>query len=178
VTGHCFRCGTALPAAPPSRCAACGYEHYVNARPTASLIVVDDAGRFLALCRSRPPQEGLWETPGGFCDGFEEPTAAAVREGREELGVEVVLGPFLGMYVGSYLFQSETLPVLDCFWLATLPPDGPITLDPAESSALAWFPLADPPPLAFATMDRAVRDAAKLWDGPYDRAPATGFGQR
>lgn len=162
MNGHCFRCGAALAAAPPSRCVRCGYEHYVNARPTGSLVVVDDAGRFLALCRSREPQAGLWETPGGFCDGWEQPAAAAVREGREELGVEVRLGPFLGMYVGSYLFQAENLPVLDCFWLATLPAGATVVLDPDESSASGWFPLTAPPPLAFATMHLAVREAVRL----------------
>jgi ADP-ribose pyrophosphatase YjhB (NUDIX family) len=141
-------------------CAACGYQTFVNARPTASLIVCDDRDRFLALRRAAEPRAGRWETPGGFCDGWEHPATAAVREAREELGVGVTLGEFIGMYVGDYDFQGETLPVLDCFFLATL--DGAeVRLDPAESSELDWFPLADPPPLAFDTMDRAVREAAR-----------------
>jgi 8-oxo-dGTP diphosphatase len=131
---------------------------YVNARPTASLIVLDGRERFLALRRAREPSLGLWETPGGFCDGWEEPAAAAVREGREELGVEVTLGQFVGMYVGTYVYQEEQLPVLDCFWFATLP-DAPLVLDPHESSAMAWFSLAKPPVMAFSTMDRALADA-------------------
>jgi 8-oxo-dGTP diphosphatase len=145
----CPRCGQKLENVPPTACAACGYALFVNARPTGSLIVHDD-GRFLALKRAREPQAGLWETPGGFCDGWEEPAAAAVREGREELGVEVTLGDFVGMYIGSYAYQDELLPVLDCFYLATLD----------ESSEMAWFALDEPPKLAFETMDKAVRDAA------------------
>jgi 8-oxo-dGTP diphosphatase len=139
---------------------------FVNARPTASLVVLD-GDRFLALRRAAEPMAGRWETPGGFCDGWEHPAEAAVREGREELGVDVVLGDFVGMYVGSYEFQGETLPVLDSFFTATLPPAHDIVLDPAESSELAWFPLADPPPLAFSTMDAAVREVARR--GPSDR---------
>jgi len=133
----------------------------VNARPTASLIVHDGEGRFLALRRAREPQAGLWETPGGFCDGWEEPIVAAVREGREELGVDVALGDFVGMYVGSYRFQGELLPVLDCFWLAVLPAQ-PIRLDTEESSEMAWFSLVKPPRMAFATMDRALADAVGI----------------
>lgn len=155
----CPRCGAPLVKRPPTACGACGYTLFVNARPTGSLIV-HDGGRFLALKRAQEPCAGLWETPGGFCDGWEEPAAAAVREGREELGVEVTLGDFVGMYVGSYVFQGERLPVLDCFFLATL--DGAkVTLNPEESSDLTWFALREPPPLAFATMDRAVHDAAR-----------------
>jgi 8-oxo-dGTP diphosphatase len=160
MNGHCFRCGGELPAAPPVACRDCGYEMYVNARPTASLLITDGDGRILLLRRSRPPSSGMWETPGGFCDGWEEPVEAALREGREELGVEVILGPFVGMFVGTYEFQDEPLPVLDCFWWAALPEGAELKLDPAESSEAGWFKLDDPPALAFTTMTRAVQAAA------------------
>jgi ADP-ribose pyrophosphatase YjhB (NUDIX family) len=137
---------------------------FVNARPTASLVLLD-GDRFLALRRAAEPMAGRWETPGGFCDGWEHPADAAVREGREELGVEVILGDFVGMYLGSYEYQGETLPVLDSFFMATLPPGRDIVLDPRESSELAWFPVAAPPPLAFSTMDAAVREVARRRSG-------------
>ncbi|HKT02730.1 MAG TPA: NUDIX domain-containing protein [Rugosimonospora sp.] len=159
----CTRCGRELPGAPPVRCAGCGYEMFVNARPTASVIVLD-GDRFLALMRVREPNAGRWDIPGGFCDGWEHPEQAAVREAREELGVQVKLGEFLGMYVGGYEFQGETLPVLDCFWLASIV-DGELVVDPAEASGHAWLPLADPPPMAFATMDRALADARQRLGG-------------
>ncbi|MFI6763214.1 NUDIX domain-containing protein [Micromonospora sp. NPDC050417] len=160
----CPRCGAPLAGAPPTVCGSCGYALFVNARPTASLILLDGdpvTPRFLALRRAAEPRSGLWETPGGFCDGWEHPEVAAVREGREELGVEVTLGAFVGMYVGGYDYQGETLPVLDMFYLATIGAGDEIRLDPAESSGMTWFPLADPPPLAFETMDAAVRAAAR-----------------
>jgi 8-oxo-dGTP diphosphatase len=158
VIRFCPRCAAALPGEPPVACTSCGYELFLNARPTASVIVLD-GDRFLGLLRSREPQIGEWETPGGFCDGWEHPSAAALREAREELGVEVRLDEFVGMYVGSYAFQGELLPVLDCFWTASIT-SGEIVLDPAESSAYRWFDLADPPRLAFATMDAAIGDLA------------------
>ena len=156
----CPRCGAGLRDRPPTTCPACGYALFVNARPTGCL-VVHDGHRFLALKRAREPRAGLWAVPGGFCDGWEEPAAAAVREGREELGVDVTLGDFIGMYVGSYDFQGERLPVLDCFFLATLGDGGQLMLDPRESSDHAWFELDRPPHLAFETMDRAIAEAAR-----------------
>ncbi|MBF9133105.1 NUDIX hydrolase [Plantactinospora sp. S1510] len=181
----CPRCATPLSAPAPTTCTGCGYQLFVNARPTVGLIVLDrdpaappaqpsepaqapdpapapaPAGpRFLAVRRAAEPMIGRWEMPGGFCDGWEHPAEAAVREAREELGVEITLGDFIGMYVGSYEFQDEFLPVLDNFFLATLEARE-IVLDPAESTELTWFSLADPPPLAFATMDAAIRDAAR-----------------
>jgi 8-oxo-dGTP diphosphatase len=104
------------------------------------------------------PRRDWWDLPGGFCDGWELPADAAVREAREELGVEVRLGAFVGMYVGRYTYQHEELPVLDCFWLASIV-DGDIRLDPAEATEYTWLSLDNPPELAFPTMDRAIIDA-------------------
>ncbi|MFC7480737.1 NUDIX domain-containing protein [Luedemannella flava] len=142
-SAHCPRCGAPLATHPPTTCTSCGYALFVNARPTASLLVLDGPlapeVRFLALRRAMEPKAGLWETPGGFCDGWEHPRDAALREGREELGVDVELGDFVGMYIGEYDFQGEVLPVLDCFYLAWLPADR-IEIDPAESLNIPGFP--------------------------------------
>lgn len=160
MTGHCPRCGASLPAPPPSACAACGYAVYVNARPTASIVVLD-GDRYLALVRAREPNAGKWDLPGGFCDGWEHPADAAVREAREELGVRVRLDRFIGMYVGEYLFQEENLPVLDCYWSASIL-DGQLRPDPSEARGYDWLPLHDPPPMAFATQDKALRDLVAM----------------
>jgi 8-oxo-dGTP diphosphatase len=157
---YCPRCAAALPGVPPTTCSACGYALYVNARPTGSVILLD-GDRFLALRRAVPPRAGLWELPGGFCDGWEHPADAAVREAHEELGLTVRLDRFVGMFLGGYDFQGENLPVLDCFWLASRV-DGELRLDPAESSGHCWLPVGDPPRLAFETMDRALAEVARL----------------
>jgi 8-oxo-dGTP pyrophosphatase MutT (NUDIX family) len=130
---------------------------WVNPRPTGTVVIVD-SGRFLALKRVREPRAGYWDLPGGFCDGFELPADAAVREAWEELGLRVELGRLIGMYVGRYTYQEETLPVLDCFWFASIV-DGELRLDPEEASESTWLSFDDPPGLAFATMDLAIVDA-------------------
>lgn len=152
---HCPRCGAPTGSA-PAVCAACGYAVFVNPRPTGTAIILRGE-HFLAIRRARPPREGWWDLPGGFCDGFEHPADAAVREAREELGVEVELGAFAGMHIGTYEFQGEKLPVLDCFWVASIR-SGEIVLDPAEASEYSWLPLADPPEMAFPTMDVVLRN--------------------
>ena len=163
MTAFCPRCGAGLTEPPPTTCGACAYQIFVNARPTANLVVVD-GGRFLALRRARPPMAGHWELPGGFCDGWEHPADAAVREAREELGAAVTLGPFIGMYVGTYEFQDERLPVLDSFFLATLD-GGPASVkpDPSEVSEIAWFTREDPPDLAFDTHRSAMAATRQLF---------------
>jgi 8-oxo-dGTP diphosphatase len=152
---HCPRCG-APAGPPPAVCGACDYAVFVNPRPTGTAIIRRD-DRFLSIRRARAPRAGWWDLPGGFCDGFEHPADAAVREAREELGVTIELGAFAGMHVGTYEYQGEQLPVLDCFWLATIIA-GQITLDPTEASEYTWLPLADPPEMAFPTMDAVLRN--------------------
>jgi 8-oxo-dGTP diphosphatase len=154
----CSRCGGGLRSAPPVACDRCGYRTFANPRPSGGVVIVQ-GGRFLAVRRAREPQAGRWELPGGFCGGTEHPADAAVREAREELGVDVALADFLGMWLTEYEYQDETLCVLDCFWLARIVA-GEIALDPAEASAHCWLSLRDAPPLAFRSMDAAIKECA------------------
>jgi 8-oxo-dGTP diphosphatase len=56
-----------------------------------------DGDRVLAAQRSTPPSlAGLWEFPGGKVDVGETDEAALVRECREELGIDVLLGARIG----------------------------------------------------------------------------------
>jgi 8-oxo-dGTP diphosphatase len=151
---YCPRCAMALPDRPPTVCTGCGYALWVNPKPTGTVIIIQ-AEEFLAVRRARPPRAGWWDLPGGFCDGWELPADAAVREAREELGLTVRLDRFVGMYLGQYVYQDELLPVLDCFWLASIV-DGEITLDPNEATEHTWLSVREPPELAFPTMDAAI----------------------
>lgn len=155
-SAFCPRCGGRLEQKPPTTCRDCGYALYVNARPTGTAIIL--AGdEYLAVRRVIEPHAGRWDLPGGFADGWEPPAEAAVREAREELGIEIALHDFVGMYIGTYDYQQERLPVLDCFWTASIVA-GEIVLDPAENDAFTWVALADEPDLAFDTMNRAIVD--------------------
>lgn len=66
-------------------------------RLAADGVVVRD-GRILLLERNHPPHEGDWVLPGGFVERDETAAEAAVREVREETGLDVVLDEFVGLY--------------------------------------------------------------------------------
>jgi 8-oxo-dGTP diphosphatase len=54
-------------------------------------------GRLLAAQRALPPElAGRWELPGGKVEPGETDEAALVRECREELGIDVMLGARIG----------------------------------------------------------------------------------
>jgi mutator protein MutT len=63
-------------------------------RPTpVGIALVERGGSYLV--RRRPPgtaMAGYWEFPGGKCEPGESPAAAAARECREEIGLEVIVG--------------------------------------------------------------------------------------
>jgi len=92
--------------------------------------LIDD-NRLLAAQRSEPPAlAGFWELPGGKVDAGETDEVALVRECREELGVDIMLGARVGRdwSIGEY----GVLRV----WLATV-----VSGDLAahEHAALRWL---------------------------------------
>jgi len=70
----------------------------MNAQPQIVVgAAILDGDRVLAARRLGPPAlAGKWELPGGKVDAGETDEAALVRECREELGVEVLLGRRVG----------------------------------------------------------------------------------
>jgi 8-oxo-dGTP pyrophosphatase MutT (NUDIX family) len=63
--------------------------------PSASVLVRDDAGRVLLLQR---PDNGLWTIPTGAVKKGETVPAAAVRECREETGLQVEVVGLVGVF--------------------------------------------------------------------------------
>ena len=70
------------------KCPKCGNitEQYKNPYPTAD-VIVDIGGKVVLIKRKNPPAG--WAIPGGFIDYGESAEDAAVREIREETGLEI-----------------------------------------------------------------------------------------
>lgn len=77
----------------------------VNASLTRCVVgvaVVRDDGRVLMVKSNRGFTKGMWNIPGGFIEYGEHPETAAVREIREEVGLDVVLGDLLGIWMERF----------------------------------------------------------------------------
>jgi 8-oxo-dGTP diphosphatase len=124
-------------------------------RPTQVVVaaVIERGGRVLVSQR-RPDvgQPGRWEFPGGKREDGEDDRVALARELREELGIEVEVGPL----VWSTRAGPLLLRFYRCPWRAGLRPRA------LGSVQFRWVRLGDLPALDFPPADgdlvRALAD--------------------
>jgi 8-oxo-dGTP diphosphatase len=107
----------------------------------AVAVVIEQEGKVALQRRTIDPGSGLWTFPSGFVDRGEPVEEAAVREAWEEVGLQVRLDRFLGLYSGP----GET--VVLAVYVAT-PENGHLrSLD--ENDAVGFFAPNELPELAF-----------------------------
>jgi ADP-ribose pyrophosphatase YjhB (NUDIX family) len=89
-----------LKAGEPERlvCAACDFVFYLDPKLAVGTIIRDERGRVVLVRRAIEPGYGRWVFPGGYVDRGEEVRAAAVREAREETGLDVQLDHLVDIY--------------------------------------------------------------------------------
>ena len=66
-------------------------------RACAATLLLDPAGRVLLVRQAYGNR--LWGLPGGIVDAGETPVDAAIREAREEVGLDVTVDALVGMYL-------------------------------------------------------------------------------
>jgi 8-oxo-dGTP diphosphatase len=82
---------------PRQTCPGCGYVHYHNPVPGVSVIVEMEGGVVLVKRRFEP-HVGWWCLPAGFLEADESAEEGAVRECKEETGLDVVVDDLFGVY--------------------------------------------------------------------------------
>ena len=88
-------------------CSACGFILYLNPTPAAGVLIEDQEGRVVLIRRGAPPRQGYWALPSGFAEVGETIEETAIREAREETGLDIELDHLLGVY--SYLRDPVVL---------------------------------------------------------------------
>jgi 8-oxo-dGTP diphosphatase len=89
-----------LKAGDPERlvCARCGFVFYMDPKVAVGTIIRAADGRLVLVRRAIEPGYGLWVFPGGYIDRGEQVLDAAVREAREESGLEVRIERLVNVY--------------------------------------------------------------------------------
>ena len=85
-------------------CTRCGQVLYLDPKVAVGTIAHVDDGRLVLVRRAIEPGYGLWVFPGGYVDRGEDVTSAAVREAREEAGLDVEIERLVNIY--SYANRS------------------------------------------------------------------------
>lgn len=140
----CMQCGHALEELPPTSCPVCHEPHWLNPKPSASALIVHDHA-VLLVKRANEPWRDSWDIPGGFCDPAEHPEATAVREVREEVGLDVEITGFLGIWMDVYpdpRSASGERPVestLNIYYLARAELPDQYLINPAEVKEARYF---------------------------------------
>lgn len=106
-------------------------------RVGVGVLVIDDAGRVLLTLRRLPPEAGCWSILGGRLEGYERLEDCAVREAREEAGVEVALERLL--CITDHILPSEEQHWVSPAYLGRIVRGRAENREPEKTAALEWF---------------------------------------
>jgi ADP-ribose pyrophosphatase YjhB (NUDIX family) len=102
---YCPRCGgplerRILKAGDPERlvCGQCGFVFYMDPKVAVGTIIRTLDDRLVLVRRAIEPGYGLWVFPGGYVDRGERVPEAAMREAREESGLDIRIDSLVNIY--------------------------------------------------------------------------------
>src|SRR4030095_1432625 len=89
-----------LKAGDPERlvCQSCEFVFYLDPKLAVGTIISDNRHRVVLVKRAIEPGYGKWVFPGGYVDRGEEVEVAAIREAREEGGLDVRIDRLINIY--------------------------------------------------------------------------------
>jgi ADP-ribose pyrophosphatase YjhB (NUDIX family) len=112
----CPRCGGALerrllkPSEPERLvCTRCAFVFYLDPKIAVGTIIRTEGDRLVFVRRGIEPGYGKWVFPGGYVDRGEPLTTAAIREAKEECGLDVRLDGLVNIY--SYAGRAPVIVV-------------------------------------------------------------------
>ncbi|MHB8111339.1 MAG: NUDIX hydrolase [Syntrophorhabdaceae bacterium] len=159
---YCAHCGNSLgtdflEGKHRQVCIACNTVYYENPLPVASVVLVNHEREVLLVRRAKEPFKDMWCCPIGFAETGESIEDAALRELKEEAGVEGKIIQLLD--VGSHInpFYGELL-------IVTFEVEKTAGTESAgdDASEARYFPVMNLPKLAFDSQVKAIEKFIEL----------------
>jgi ADP-ribose pyrophosphatase YjhB (NUDIX family) len=138
------------------QCPACGWIHFQDPKVGAG-VIAEQEGRVLLGRRGIDPGKGLWCFPSGFMEIDETSEEAAIREFKEETGLDVELAGLFGVYhfhsavkgtgvlllyrgriTGGVLAAMDDITELTFFSPDELPPDEELAFESNRNALRRW----------------------------------------
>jgi 8-oxo-dGTP diphosphatase len=137
-------------------CQECGFIFYISPKVAAGALI-EDEGRVVLVRRGVQPCAGSWALPSGFTEYGEAIEETAIRECREETGLEVELDDLLGVYSVNSDFHGHLVLVLYAAHVV----GGELVAGDDASEADLFAPAELPTDIAFQAHRQALRDWRK-----------------
>jgi len=138
-------------------CKNCGQIYYENPLPVASVIVSNDEHELLLVKRARDPFKDMWCFPIGFAETGESIEHTAMRELKEESGIEGKIVQLIDVDSHVNSFYGELL-------IVTFEGEKTAGEECAGDDASDWgyFPAMNLPKLAFDSQEKALAKFVEL----------------
>ena len=168
---YCPYCGALLSKTitarqPQEICPSCGRKSYRSPSPAISVLVVDHDHFLLARRRAGALQGGKWCLPCGYVEFAEDYLTAAVREVKEETGLDVEVTALLSAVSNFFTPKIHTVVIVLLAWPRTT------DLVPGDDvDKVEWFTSSDPlPEMAFEADSHIIKRyfETKLSGAPID----------
>ena len=156
------------------KCDDCNFVLYLNAASAAGLIISDNDNNVLFEIRAKDPGKGMLGCVGGFTDNDETIEENAIRECREEIGIEPINLEYLCSSPNDYIYKGIHYKTCDIYFTAKLAGIGNlkdiVKLDKTEVKGLCFKKIekqsdVDELPIAFSSL----RNALSVWVKKYGK---------
>jgi 8-oxo-dGTP diphosphatase len=124
-------------------------------RVGVGVLLTDNHGRVLLTLRKRPPEAGCWSIVGGKVDFLETLEQCAIREAREEVGVEISLRSLL--CVTDHCLPGENQHWVSPAYLGQILSGEATNCEPAKTREVRWFNLDQLPSNLTMTASNAIK---------------------
>lgn len=138
---YCIKCGklTAKKNDSLYMCEA-GHENWINPATGVSAYVIKGS-KVLFGVRSFNPGKGKLDVPGGFVEIYESAEQAAIREAKEEFGIDITLEYCFGTYPSVY----DGRPALNVVFIASMTDQDITPADDMSGGDPVWRDIEDLP---------------------------------